>query len=139
MLSIFNRRRITNNMQIRSEIVSKCSNALKFLNKQQVRTYREVKFSADRANSNLLVIPIVWTLANSKIALTQVDFSWNSFKQPGTVILPKLTRSNFCYPPNHFSTILPSITWTMFYARIINKSEKKKKTVYRSPSASYAS
>ena len=31
MLSIFNRRRITNNMQIRSEIVSKFSNALKFL------------------------------------------------------------------------------------------------------------
>ena len=59
MLSIFNRRRVTNNMQIRSEIVSKFSNALKFLNKQQVRTHREVKFSADRANSNLLVIPIV--------------------------------------------------------------------------------
>ena len=31
MLSIFNRRRITNNMQIQSEIVSKFSNALKFL------------------------------------------------------------------------------------------------------------
>ena len=31
MLSIFNRRRVTNNMQIRSEIVSKFSNALKFL------------------------------------------------------------------------------------------------------------
>ena len=37
MLSIFNRRRVTNNMQIRSEIVSKFSNAWKFLNKQQVR------------------------------------------------------------------------------------------------------
>ena len=31
MLSIFNRRRVTNNMQIRSEIVSKLSNELKFL------------------------------------------------------------------------------------------------------------
>ena len=31
MLSIFNRRHITNNMQIRSEIVSKFSKTLKFL------------------------------------------------------------------------------------------------------------
>ena len=76
-----------------------------------------VKFSADRVKSNLLVLPIVRTLANSNIALTQVNFPWNSFTdfiQLVTVILPKLTRSNFCCPSNHFSTILPSITQTMF-------------------------
>ena len=31
MLSIFNRQYVTNNMQIRSEIVSKFSNTMKFL------------------------------------------------------------------------------------------------------------
>ena len=41
-----------------------------------------VKFSADRAKSNLLVMPIVRTLANLNIALiTQVDFPRNSYSQ----------------------------------------------------------
>ena len=43
MMFIFNRRRITNNMQIWREIVSNFSNALKFLNKQQARTYHEAR------------------------------------------------------------------------------------------------
>ena len=43
MLSIFNRRRITNNMQIWREIVSKFSNALKFLSNNWGRNYREAQ------------------------------------------------------------------------------------------------
>ena len=43
MLSIFNRRRVTNNVQIWREIVSKFSNALKFLSNNWGRNYREAQ------------------------------------------------------------------------------------------------
>ena len=40
-----------------------------------------------------------------------------------------LTRSNFCFPLDHFHIILPSITPTMFWA--LKKSGKKQCTVFR--------
>ena len=86
MLSIFNRRRVTNNMQIRSEIVSKFSNAWKFLNKQQVRTYCEARRSfnvrkkADRKKKNsvlksgcLLRKLKHWTYCKTTVVASNID------------------------------------------------------------------
>jgi len=96
-------------------------------------------------------VPITQTLANSNLALarTKINFPWISFINLLTVILPSgtrtldnstsfperfflaevvdnsnllLTRSNFCFPSDHFYKIFPSITRTMFWA--LKKSGK---------------
>ena len=34
-----------------------------------------------------------------------------------------LNRSSFCFPSDHFYIILPSITWTMFWAQKVGKKQ----------------
>ena len=73
-------------------------------------------------------LPITRTLANSNQNRFPLDV-----RHTITVILPSvtrtldnsklpLTRSNFCFPSDHFYIILPSITRTMFWA--LKKSGK---------------
>ena len=80
-------------------------------------------------------LPIIRTLANSNLCANSNQSRFPlDFLLTFTVILPSLTRtldnsnlpltrSNFCFPSDHFYTILPSITWTMLKAH--DKSGKK--------------
>ena len=79
------------------------------------------------------LIPITRTLANSnpRLTRTKTDFPWiPSYIYCNFTLdnsnLP-LTRSNFCFPSDHFYIILLSITRTMFFL------ESEKKTVYWRP------
>ena len=83
-------------------------------------------------------LPITRTLAN----LNQNRFPLD-FRHTFTVILPSvtrtldnsnlpLTRSSFCFPSDHFYTILPSITRTMFCA-LFYLIKSREKRVYWCP------
>ena len=69
-----------------------------------------------------LLIPflIQLTVANSKQNRFALDF-FHTF----TVILPSVTRSNFCFPSDHLYIILPSITRTMFKGVTSRKKQQQ--------------
>ena len=69
---------------------------------------------------NLLLFTVQFTPDNSNPRQLEprADSSQSRFPldflHTFTVILPSVTRSNFCFPSDYFYTILPSITRTVF-------------------------
>ena len=75
------------------------------------------------ALSNYSRLPITQTLANLNLTVTQTKSISPGF--PSHILCNftldnsnlLLTKSNFCFPSDHFYTILPSITQTTFYSQ----------------------
>ena len=87
-----------------------------------------------RVYLNCTWLPITRTLTNSNQNRFPPGADYLDFRHTFTVILPSVTRTspltriNCCFHLDHFYTILPSITRTMFWA--LNSREK---TVYWRP------
>ena len=67
------------------------------------------RFPLDFLHTFTVILPTVtWSLDNSNLLLT---------------------RSNFCFPSDHFYAVLPSLTWTIFLSMWQVKTELSSKTL----------
>ena len=67
------------------------------------------RFPLDFLHTFTVILPTVtWTLDNSNLLLT---------------------RSNFCFPSDHFYAVLPSLTWTIFLSMWQVETELSSKTL----------